>query len=218
MAEEGKKKKKRVVKVYDPEVEYAQDMQKAVAISLLFFIVVFLSVRHMEVKAYKTRVEKATQVEEINLQVQMQETPPPVKKPAVPKEIQTAEGPETENADTNIDIGPTTFNESELPPPPSSNDTVYQFFMVQKKPALVHRVTPVYPELARKAGLEGKVIVEMIVGKNGRVESARVLKSDNEIFNQPALQAVKQYVYTPAMQNDKPVRVKVIQPIIFQLH
>lgn len=218
MAEEKKVKKGGLVKAYDPELEYATDLEKAIGIALLFFIVIFLSVRHMEIKAYKPKAETVTQVEEINLEAQIEEPPPPQTKPQVPKQIVESTTPEEDNAaaEDTVDIGPTTFNETELPPPPQE-DSVYSFALVQQKPVLIKRVMPKYPELARKAGLEGKVIVEYIVGKDGHVESARVIKSDNEIFNQAALDAVKQYVFKPAMQNDRPVKVRVIQPIVFTL-
>ncbi len=219
MADEKKVKKGRLVKAYDPELEYTTDMEKTVGVALLFFIVLFLSVRHMEVKAYTPKTETVTQVEEINLEAQIEEPPPPQTKPRVPKQIEEAATPAEEEeaaAEDTVDIGPTTFNEAELPPPPQE-DSIYEFALVQQKPQLIKRVLPEYPELARKAGLEGKVIVEFIVGKDGRVKSARVLKSDNEIFNQAALNAVKQYVFKPAMQNDRPVSVRVIQPIVFSL-
>ncbi len=218
MADDKKIKKGQAVKAYDPELEYATDLEKAIGVALLFFIVIFLTVRHMEIKAYTPKTETVTQVEEINLEAQIEEPPPPQTKPQVPKQIEEATTPEEEEsaAEDTIDIGPTTFNEAELPPPPQE-DSVYEFYMVQQKPQIIKRVLPEYPELARKAGLEGKVIVEIIVGKDGHVKSARVLKSDNEIFNQAALNAVKQYVFKPAMQNDRPVSVRVIQPIVFSL-
>ncbi len=218
MADDKKIKKGQAVKAYDPELEYATDLEKAIGVALLFFIVIFLTVRHMEIKAYTPKTETVTQVEEINLEAQIEEPPPPQTKPQVPKQIEEATTPEEEEAaaEDTIDIGPTTFNEAELPPPPQE-DSVYEFFMVQQKPQIIKRVLPEYPELARKAGLEGKVIVEIIVGKDGHVKSARVLKSDNEIFNQAALNAVKHYVFKPAMQNDRPVSVRVIQPIVFSL-
>ncbi len=219
MAEEKGVKKGGLIKAYDPELEYATDLEKAIGVSLLFFIVIFLTVRHMEIKAYKPKTVTVTQVENINLEAQIEEPPPPKAKPQVPKQIEEAATPEEEKeaaASDTVSIGPTTFNEAELPPPPEE-DTVYSFAMVQQKPKLIKRVLPEYPELARKAGLEGKVIVEYIVGKDGHVKSARVLKSDNEIFNQAALNAVKQYVFKPAMQNDRPVSVRVIQPIVFAL-
>lgn len=220
MAEEKKSKKGQLVRVYDPELEYVTDLEKSIALSILFFIVLFLTVKHVEVSAYVTKAATATQVEEINLEARLEETPPPAAqaKPQVPKQIEEAgPGEEVSSATTDtVDIGPTTFNEAELPPPPQE-DTVYEFSIVQVKPQLIKKVLPEYPELARKAGLEGKVIVELVVGKDGQVKDARILKSDNEIFNQAALDAVKQYVFKPAMQNDKPVSVRVLVPIVFTL-
>lgn len=91
------------------------------------------------------------------------------------------------------------------------------FVPVEKEPVIVKKVEPKYPELAMRAGLEGKVWVKIWVGKDGRPKQVVVLKSDAEIFNDPAVDAAKQFVFTPAYMNNGPVDVWVSVPFKFKL-
>jgi len=91
-----------------------------------------------------------------------------------------------------------------------------EFWMVEKKPELVQQAIPEYPEIARQAGMEGDVYVEMVVGTDGHVQSVRIIRGP-PVFHEAAQQAGMKMVFTPAMQNDRPVRVKVSQRISFRL-
>ncbi|MEK6570295.1 MAG: TonB family protein [Bacteroidota bacterium] len=91
------------------------------------------------------------------------------------------------------------------------------FIPVEREPQPVKKVSPPYPEIAKRAGVEGKVYIKALVDKEGRVKKAVVLKSDAEIFNQYALDAVHQWVFTPALMNNGPVTVWVVVPFNFQL-
>ncbi len=91
------------------------------------------------------------------------------------------------------------------------------FVPYEKEPQIVKKVEPKYPELAMRAGLEGKVTVKIWVDKEGKVKQVVVLKSDAEIFDQPAIDAAKQFVFTPAYMNNGPVAVWVSFPFRFKL-
>jgi TonB family protein len=73
-------------------------------------------------------------------------------------------------------------------------------------PVLVGRVAPKYPDEAREAGIVGAVILEVVIGASGRVESAEVLKS-MPLFDQVAKDAVLQWQYTPATRQGRAVPV-----------
>lgn len=77
----------------------------------------------------------------------------------------------------------------------------------------------VYPDMARRAGIEGKVIIRVLVGKDGKPKpgKARVEDSTNEMFNQAALDAIMKTSFTPAIQNGQPIEVPVTVPIVFRL-
>jgi periplasmic protein TonB len=74
-----------------------------------------------------------------------------------------------------------------------------------------------YPEMARRAGIEGKVIVRVWIDKKGEPKKPEVLKSDSKLLNDAALKAVMKAVYSPAVQNKQPVGCWMTIPIKFTL-
>lgn len=92
------------------------------------------------------------------------------------------------------------------------------FVPVEKTPVPVKQVQPEYPELARKAGVEGTVWVKILVDKEGKAKKAVVMKSDSDIFNEAATKAALQWVFTPAMMNNGPVAVWAAVPFRFKLN
>ena len=87
-----------------------------------------------------------------------------------------------------------------------------------KAPALVNRVEPSYPEAARKARMEGVVILEAIITASGSVEEVKVLKSVNPLLDASATRAVQQWRYKPATLNGRAVRVYLTVTVTFNLH
>lgn len=92
-----------------------------------------------------------------------------------------------------------------------------EFIQVEKMPDMIDKVNPVYPEEALKNGIEGRVWVKALVSKEGNVKKAVAVKSDNEIFNQSAIEAAMKYKFTPALQSGKPVALWVVMPFKFEL-
>lgn len=86
-----------------------------------------------------------------------------------------------------------------------------------RPPERVFYVKPDYPEAARVARLEGTVILEVIVGRDGSVEKVTPL-SGNVLLRQVAADAVMQWRYEPALQNGTPVKVYVTVRVHFSLH
>ncbi len=85
-----------------------------------------------------------------------------------------------------------------------------------KPPKLVKEVKPVYPEEAKKAGLEGVVIIEATTDSYGRVAEAKVLRGVPGL-DQAAIDAVKQWVYEPVVVDGKPVPAVFTVTVRFQL-
>jgi protein TonB len=83
-------------------------------------------------------------------------------------------------------------------------------------PVLLRRVEPEYPEVARHARIEGDVILEAIIGTDGRVESVKVLRS-SPLLEKSAIKAVSQWIYRPARQNGRAVKVYFTVFISFRL-
>lgn len=95
------------------------------------------------------------------------------------------------------------------------------FIPVEKEPGLdlvsLQKLI-VYPDLAKRSGVEGKVFVRALINKRGKLVKAFVEKSDNQLLNEAALDAVKKYKgYTAAIQNKQPVDCWVTIPISFVL-
>ena len=88
---------------------------------------------------------------------------------------------------------------------------------VEQEPTAVKQVQPKYPDIALRAELEGTVYLKVWVTKEGKVKKAVILKSDAEVFNQAAQDAAMQWVFTPALQQKKPVDVWVAIPFRFRL-
>ncbi|MBI5019986.1 MAG: TonB family protein [Ignavibacteriales bacterium] len=99
-----------------------------------------------------------------------------------------------------------------------SDEEPPDFVPVEKQPVPVKQVQPDYPEIARRAGVEGTVWIKILVDKEGKAKKAVVMKSDAEIFNEPAQKAALQWVFTPAMMNNGPVAVWAAVPFRFKLN
>jgi protein TonB len=102
--------------------------------------------------------------------------------------------------------------EDDGPPP--------DFVPVEKQPQPIpgNNPAPTYPEIARRAGVEGTVWVKIWVDKEGKPKKAQILKSDAELFNQPAIEAAMKWKFTPAIMNNGPVAVWVSIPFRFKLN
>ena len=112
---------------------------------------------------------------------------------------------EEQKQEMNIDDGP----------PPD-------FVAVEKEPVPIKSPQPKYPDIAQRSGMEGTVYLKLWVDKEGKVKKAVVLKSDGEVFNEPAIEAGKQWLFTPAQQQGQTccslgchplqIQVEIMQP------
>jgi protein TonB len=96
----------------------------------------------------------------------------------------------------------------------------YEFVPVEREPTLDMnelRRRLEYPELARRAGIQGKVYVRVLVGTDGKPKRYIVEHSDNELLTEAAVKAVMSSTFTPAIQNGQPIAVWVSIPIDFRL-
>ncbi|HKI00638.1 MAG TPA: TonB family protein, partial [Thermoanaerobaculia bacterium] len=75
------------------------------------------------------------------------------------------------------------------------------------KPQVVHQVQPRYTEAARRAGVQGSVIVEAIIDEKGNVDNVRVLRGLPMGLDKSAIEAIQQWRFTPATMSNRPVKV-----------
>jgi protein TonB len=87
---------------------------------------------------------------------------------------------------------------------------------VEELPEVITRVSPQYPDIARQSGIEGTVIIQALVGKDGKVKDTKVVKSI-PVLDDEAVKAVKGWVFKPALVNNKPVATWVAVPVRFTL-
>jgi protein TonB len=85
-----------------------------------------------------------------------------------------------------------------------------------KAPTQTRRVNPVYPAIAQSARVQGVVIMEAVIGEDGRIRDTRVLRSI-PLLDQAALDAVRQWEYTPTLLNGMPVPVVMTMTVQFTL-
>jgi TonB family protein len=74
-----------------------------------------------------------------------------------------------------------------------------------KKPTTV--VKPIYPEAAKKAGVQGLVVLDIVIGRTGEVEMARAISGPKKLRS-AAAEAVKQWKWEPFLLNEKPIQVR----------
>src|SRR5437588_229795 len=86
------------------------------------------------------------------------------------------------------------------PPPPPPPAAPVRVGGAIKPPTRTKNVNPVYPPIAQSARVQGVVIIEATIGVNGKVTDAKVLRSI-PLLDSAALEAVKQWEYTPTTLN-----------------
>jgi protein TonB len=85
-------------------------------------------------------------------------------------------------------------------------------------PELVSRIEPIYPDAARRARLEGLVVLDAIIATSGEIEDVRVMRSANALLDSAAEDAVRRWRYRPATWNGRAVRVLLRVTVVFRLH
>ena len=83
------------------------------------------------------------------------------------------------------------------------------------KPDIIRKVTPQYPQLARQSHITGTVKVQVTIAVDGHVRDATVV-SGNEILAPAAVEAVKQWLYTPIVRNGRPVEATTVVQFDFR--
>jgi protein TonB len=150
------------------------------------------------------------------------EPPDPLLNPVVPKAISKPSIPvpvEDPREIENVLIPPdSTLFERFGQEDPNAIPDPGTFIAVERYPSLIYGPPPEYPDIARAAGIEGKVFLQIFVGKDGKPRKIIVVKSDvTEDCNSAAVKAAWTYRFEPAMQRDKPIGVWVSMPITFKL-
>jgi periplasmic protein TonB len=198
---------------FDHDLMYGRDIRIAGAVALVSVIAAFLFAPQPQVAPYRVRVPA-----EWNLTIE--EPLPVIYNPPEPAEQAPRGVPMASDNPEASTIAPNTdFKELKPDVTAPTIETNVPFWKVERKPRLVREVVPYYPEMARAAGIEGKVVVSMVVDTLGNVVSAGVYAtSGNTLLDQAAVEAAYKCGFTPGFQRDRPVVVRnVILPFNFRL-
>jgi TonB family protein len=99
------------------------------------------------------------------------------------------------------------------------DEGVKEFYAFDEPPALIKFVNPIYPDLSRQAGIEGTVLLCVLVGEDGKVLSVSILRSDvTKAMEEAAIAAAQKFQFRPAKQRTVPVKARMAIPIVFKLH
>jgi len=211
----------------DLKRKYQRYFEVALIISLAIVIVAFKyypDIKKEEIK--KEATQELVKVEEVE-HTKQENTPPPPPKPLIP-----IEAPSDQNLqDIEIDENILDVNEVVSAPPPPPQEEKKQeveeeavfFVAVEEQPEPIGGIQGiqsriVYPEIAKRAGVQGRVFVKAFVNENGDVAKVELIKGIGAGCDEAAMDAVKQTKFKPGKQRGKPVKVQVAIPILFKLN
>jgi protein TonB len=204
--------------------KYLRYMEVSTIVSLLILIAAFKfappQFKNDNIKENKQEIIIVENV--LNTQ---QETPKPtIPKPPVPILSMTddiEDIPFQETVLSNDDV-------ADLPQAPVRDNKIIEdeeiiFKVVEEYPQLVGGIKSLqeklyYTEIAKRVGIEGKVLISAVIDKNGNVIEAEIHKSLFDDLDQVALKAVKELKFIPGKQRGKPVKVQITMTIHFKLN
>lgn len=139
------------------------------------------------------------------MKIQFLSPPAPPKAPPKPPEPEKKKIP---RPDTHADE-PEPVKEAPPPPPPATPpgppsapaQTGPVRVAAGQGPGIIKKVQPRYPPMAQTARIEGNVVVDAVILKDGSVSEVKVLSSSNPMFDQACVDAVRQWRFTPGSQD-----------------
>lgn len=209
----------------DLRKNYLIRAQLGMILSLLIFIVVFkIEIKasgEKEVMAIATQEE--VMIEEI-VQTKQEIQAPPPPRPMVPVEVPNDEVIEDEIIALDAELELDEMIELPPPPPAQEEDGAEEeiFVVVEQPPVLIGGIQSVqsqvvYPELAIKAGIEGRVVLQFVIRKDGQITDIQVVRGIGGGCDEEAVRALKTAKFRPGMQRGRPVSVKYTIPVSFRI-
>lgn len=201
-------------------------LQVGLILTLFILIVLFRANLDIGGNVEFSVVEQETiEMEEI-IQTEQITKPPPPPRPPVPVEVPNDEI--IDDSDLNLDASLDLDVPLDLPPPPPAAKTVVEdeepeiFLVVEEDPELIGGLEGLqrsirYPEIARKAGIEGRVFVQFVVDEKGNVVDPVVTRGIGGGCDEAALEAVRKAKFKPGKQRGRPVKVQYSLPVTFRL-
>ena len=209
----------------DLRSQYPLYVEIGLVLSLALLIVAF-RVNMTTQKTFKVQMEEQETVDMKQIQQTKQEKePPPPPKPPVPQEVPNNEVIEDQDVDFDASLDmDESLDTSQGPPEDEEEEEEEQeiFMVVENQPELIGGMKALqqsvdYPDFAKKAGIEGRVIVQFVVDEKGNVKNPKVTRGVHKLLNEEAIKAVKDQKFKPGKQRGKPVKVQMSLPVTFRL-
>ncbi|MDE2996327.1 MAG: TonB family protein [Bacteroidota bacterium] len=166
--------------------------------------------------------QEVVQMEEIQ-QTQQIEKPPPPPRPPVPVEVPDDEVLDDVELDLDVSLDLDEMIDLPPPPPPAEEEEEPEIFViVEQSPELIGGLVGLqkkirYPEIAKKAGVEGRVYLQFVVDEQGNVHDPIVTRGIGAGCDEEAIRAIMEAKFKPGKQRGKAVKVKMSLPITFKL-
>jgi len=167
--------------------------------------------------------QEVVQMEEM-VQTQQVEKPPPPPRPPVPVEVPDDEVLLDDELDLDMTLDIDEVPDLPPPPPPKEEEELEPqiFVIVEQSPELIGGLPGLqkkikYPEIAKKAGVEGRVFLQFVVDEQGNVHDPIVTRGIGAGCDEEAIKAILSAKFKPAKQRGKAVKVKMSLPITFRL-
>lgn len=216
-----------IKKVPKADLRRNQDvyMKLGTITSLLIFITLFrLNVSFDSDFDVPVIEQDVVTIEDI-VMTQQEQLPPPPPRPSVPVEVSNDVVLEDEFIDFSSEINFDNMAFVPVAPPAAEKeeDPEEVFVVVERMPELIGGLEGlqrniVYPEIARLAGIEGRVTVQFIIDERGNVVNPVVVRGIGGGCDEAAIEAVKKARFTPGMQRGRPVKVSYTLPVTFRLN
>ena len=201
---------------------YLITLEGGFILSILIFIVAFKVDLNVDTSDKQIVIQQQEEIfiEEI-IQTKQEFKAPAPPRPSVPIEV-----PNDEILEIDAELD---FDEPmDIPVPPKpiqQQDEVEEeiFVVVENPPVLIGGIASVqshisYPPLALKAGIEGRVIVQFVIDKTGKVLDPMVIRGIGGGCDEEAVRAVLKANFQPGLQRGRPVAVRYTLPITFQIN
>ncbi len=214
----------RALSYQDRSMEYLIIGQIGAVLALSMTIGAFrMNISVTDALVFVTPDQEIVQMEEIQ-QTQQIERPPPPPRPPIPVVVPDDALLEDEDLDLDmaLDLEAVLYD---LPPPPPSAvvDEIEEIFVVvEKYPEIIGGLQQLYsyvnyPTIAQKAGIEGTVVIQIVVSPEGLPTRPQIIKSAHDLLDQAAKAGVMQLRFTPALQRGRAVPVYMSIPVKFDL-
>lgn len=210
----------------DLRSQYPLYVEIGLVLSLAILIVAFrVDLRSQNNFQVQMEEQETVDMKQIQ-QTKQEEEPPPPPKPPVPQEVPNDEVIEQDdvNFDASLDMDER-LDVSEGPPDDEEEEEEEEqeiFMVVEEQPELIGGMKALqgsvdYPDFARKAGIEGRVIVQFVVDEQGNVQNPKVTRGVHKLLNEEAIKAVKDQKFKPGKQRGQAVKVQMSLPVTFRL-